>query len=57
MHEEDPAYEQSLQNWFHELRDHDPYDIRGLVEGIAEVLALIAGQLPPAVKPALTDSE
>ena len=27
MHE-DPAYEQSLQNWFHELRDHDPYDIR-----------------------------
>jgi hypothetical protein len=38
--------DQSLKNWLDELRDHDLHDTRGLLEGLAAVIRILAARLP-----------
>ena len=39
-------YPQSFRNWLDSLRSHDANDIRGLIEGIAKLLELLATRIP-----------
>lgn len=40
---------QSLKNWLHELEDHDVTDTRGILEGLAAVIAILASRIPEPV--------
>ncbi len=43
---------QELRNWLADLASHDPTDVRGILEAIAAVIRLIAGQLEPGPRTA-----
>lgn len=41
-------YRQALKNWYRELAEHDASDVRGHLEGLSIVVALLASRVPQA---------
>lgn len=52
----DPLYTAALRNWFSSLREHDPADVRGLLEGLLCVTALVVSRIPESKPSPMTDA-
>jgi len=50
----DRLYAQALKSWYTSLRDHDPRDLHGHLNGLICVLGLIVSRLPAGPRPAFT---